>query len=410
VKLKTVPVPLKAGIMGMLLILSLAGTLNAQEPILNSYQRNFMRASLSTKAGILLDAATDDRAPEFIGQLYEYALNFTLQNLEILQGDPDLINLTSIAARGAGSSGNVRSIDTLWKVFGGFRDSQARIAALDALAVLGKENDQVVENLNQFLAQQNSLYRSGMDVDIPTLTACVSARGVLGQDSSFPVLFAALMGGYPDPVGAKVTEVLDGLPGDHRANLTEILRKNAPAEKLVVFRAGMTGVRMNNGEKGAFAETALEIGMDTESANGGEASLAALSSLAIRAITDLKSTMASDVVVKYFYQVQSAYQEKKAPRDLDRLLEAIACLGVMDSPEAAQALSLQLGYLNSQFERSKNDSLQGEYDESLVLAVINALGELKNKVAFDNLHYVSFLDYPERIKAAAREALNSLQW
>jgi HEAT repeat protein len=408
-----VSIRFKAGVFSLVagFLFSLGTLANGQEPILNSYQRNFMRASLSTKAGILRDAATDDRASEFIGQLYEYALNFSLQNVEILWGDPDLINLTVIASRGVGAGGYTQSVDSLWRVFSSFRDSQARIAALDALAVLGKGNAQVVENLNQFLANQNSLYRSGIDVDIPTLSACISTLSALGDDSSFPVLFAALTVGYPDPVGPRVADALEGFPGDHRANLVEILRKNPPGEKLAVFRAGIASSRMTTAEKGAFAEIALEIGMETESANpDGDVALTVLRSLAVRALTDLKWSGASPEVVKYFYRTQTTYQETRAIREQERLLEAISCLGVMNSPDAVQALSLQLGFINSQFERTKKDGNPGEFDEPVMLAVINALGQLRDKGAFDALHYVGYLDYPERVKAAAREALNNLQW
>jgi hypothetical protein len=369
-----------------------------------------MRASLSTKAGILLDAATDDRASEFIGELYEFALNFSLQNVEILRGDPDLINVTVIAARGLGNTNQVRSIDSLWKVFTNFRDSQARIAALEALAVLGKGDGQVVENLNQFLANQNSLYRSGLDVDIPTLSACITALGVLGQESSFPVLYAALITGYPDPVGTQAMEAMESLPGDIKENLIEILRKNPPGEKLMVFRTALSSSRMSDAEKGAFAETALEIGMESESYASATTTLIALCSLAVKTLTDFRWTRAAAVTLRYFYQVQSEYQENHGSREQERLLEVIACLAVMDSSDAAQALSLQLGYLNSQFERTNKDGVPGEYDESLVLGVINALGRLADKIAFDNLHYIGYLDYPERIKAAAREALNNLKW
>jgi hypothetical protein len=76
----------------------------------------------------------------------------------------------------------------------------------------------------------------------------------------------------------------------------------------------------------------------------------------------------------------------------------------METTEAAQALALQLGYLNSRTEMS------GEYDEAIVLALINALGELKDKSAFDYLLYVGYLNYPDKILAAAREALNRLRW
>ena len=52
----------------------------------------------------------------------------------------------------------------------------------------------------------------------------------------------------------------------------------------------------------------------------------------------------------------------------------------------------------------------GEYDEETVLALINSLGELADKAAFDNLLYIGFLNYPDKIQAAAREALNRLKW
>jgi hypothetical protein len=389
---------------------SLGPAAGAQDSILYSYQRNFMRASLSTKVGVLLDAATDERASEFIGRLYEDALVFSLQNAEILRGDSDLNNLTVIAARGAGNSGHTQSIDTLWKIFTSFRDSQARIAALDALAILGKGNSHVSENLNQFLANQNSLYRSGMDIDMSTISACINALGALGEESSFPVLFAVLTSGYPEAVTAQAVLALEGLPVDLAGSLTEILRKNPPVEKLAVFRAAVSSSRMDDAEKGAFAQTALEIGMEESFPAGYESALTSLCTLAIRTLTDLKWTGADTTVLQYFYRVQGEYQENKINRHRDRLLEVISCLSAMNSPNGAQALSLELGYLNSQFERAKKDGTFNENDEALVLGVIKALGEMRNKIAFDNLHYVAYLDYSESVKAASREALNNLKW
>jgi HEAT repeat protein len=394
----------------LLCFLFLGTALGAQDSILQSYQRNFMRASLSTKAGVLRDAATDERASEFIGRLYEDALVFSLQNAEILRGDPDLNNLAVIAARGAAKSGHTQSIDTLWKIFTGFRDSQARIAALDALAALGRGNGQVTENLNQFLANQNSLYRSGMDVDMPTLSACINALAALGGESSFPVLLAALTSGYPDQVTARAVLALENLPVDFSASMTEILRKNPPVEKLAVFRAAVSSSRLSAEEKGAFAQTALEAGMEENLSADYESALTNLCTLAIRTLTDLKWTAADAAVLQYFYQVQGEYQENKISRERDRLLEVITCLSALGGSDAAQALSLELGYLNSQFDRAKKDGTVNENDEAVVLAVIKALGEIRDKIAFDNLHYVSFLDYPEHIKAAAREALNNLKW
>jgi hypothetical protein len=76
----------------------------------------------------------------------------------------------------------------------------------------------------------------------------------------------------------------------------------------------------------------------------------------------------------------------------------------MGNSDAALALALQLGFFNSQTQRT------GEFDEAIILAIINALGELGDKAAFDSLLYVSYLNYPDRIQASARDALNRLRW
>jgi hypothetical protein len=76
----------------------------SQDAILISYERNFLRASLANKAGILRDAAVDDRSSEFIGSLYDFALSFVLDSGELLKDDPDMIALVGIAARGAGEA------------------------------------------------------------------------------------------------------------------------------------------------------------------------------------------------------------------------------------------------------------------------------------------------------------------
>jgi hypothetical protein len=131
------------------LLVFLATGMAAQELILVSYQRNFLRANLAAKAQILRDAAADVRAAEFIGDLYEFALTFSLQNVDILRDDPDLITLTTMAARGAGTSGSLASVDRLWRVFAAFPNSAIRTAALHSLGALAPGNTQMAENINQ---------------------------------------------------------------------------------------------------------------------------------------------------------------------------------------------------------------------------------------------------------------------
>jgi hypothetical protein len=374
-----------------------------QESILNSYQRNFMRASLSTKADILRDAATDERAPEFIGQLYDYVLNFALQNADILREDPDLITITVIAARGLGSSAYKASIDTLWKVFSVFRDSQTRSNTLEALAVLGKGNAGVVENLNQYLANQNNLYRSGIHLDFVTLSACIGALASLGDSSSFPVLFSALASGYPDTVNRELSGALERIDGDYAGFLLSVIQKKPVQEKLTALKAGLASGRISPAQRGELAISALETTIDIPTTNSDQGmAVSALKSLAAETLANLKLAKAGPVMVKYFYQVQEDYQVKLTPKD--RLIEATTWLGNIKSSDTAQALALQLGFYNSQTERT------GEYDEKVVLALVTALGNTGDKIAFDYLLYVGYLAYPESIQAAARDSLSRLKW
>ncbi|MDR2134930.1 MAG: hypothetical protein LBP27_07480 [Treponema sp.] len=386
----------------LLVFFAPADPLSAQTPILNSYQQNFIRANLSMKADILRDAATDGRAKEFIGQLYEFALNFALQNAEILKDDPDMTSLVGIAAKGAGDSEYRASVDTLWQVFQAYPDSFSRVTILESLAVLGKGNARLVENLNRYLEGQNRLFRGGIKTDYPSVSACVSALGQVGDASSFPALFSTLTASYPENIGRLAAGALDSLPGDYRQFLIDVIRRNPPADKLAALKTGTGNSRLGPSEQGQLAETALGQGLVSREGDEGDAVLAELRYTAIETFIRLRWTPGSGLAVRHFYRVQADYQHGKVSRE--RFMEAIDCLAVMESPEAAQALALYLGLVNAQTEKS------GTCDETLVLAVIRALGSIGDKSAFDHLLYISYLPYPDHIQAAAKEALIRLKW
>jgi HEAT repeat protein len=377
-------------------------SLPAQE-ILDSYERNFVRVDLSAKVEILRDAATDENAREFIGRLYEFALNFSLQNAGFFREDPDMVTLTALAARGVGEVGHKASVDTLWKVFSSYHDSLTRTTVLESLSILGKENPQVAEHLNQFLISQNQISRSGTIGDFSIIRACINALGALGFPPSYPALFSALNAGYPEPVVKEIGEALNALNGDYRAFLIEVIRKNPLPEKLAALAAGAGNDQFNAPQKGEIAEAALETGLAFSTTNAGDDAMAAnLRYEAALLLARLQWTRGSPLAIRHFYRVQTDYQRGAAPKP--RLLEAIACLGAMVSSEAAEVLALQLGYINSHTERN------GEFDADITLAVVNAIGLIGDKSAFDYLLYVGYLSYPENIQAAARDALARLKW
>ncbi|MDR1128885.1 MAG: hypothetical protein LBL20_06195 [Treponema sp.] len=380
-----------------------APALQAQESILASYERNFIRADLSAKLGVLRDAATDEKAGEFIGQLYDSVLRFSLQNADILRGDPDFTALTVFAVRGAGSAGYRPSVNTLWNVFTSFLDASVRVEVLEALSVLALGNSGLVENLIRFTAGQNDLFHAGISLDYVTLSACIAALGALQDSSAVPVLFSIMRTNHPHPIPAEAEAALGELPWDNGQYLVEVIRRNDYPDKLAAFNAAINNSTYNDAEKGTVAEAALEVGLDFFPGNGeGEKILEELRYEAVRLIRDLQWNQAEPLVIRHFYRVRQGYEDGAVDRE--QFLEAISCLGAMGTPEAARVLSLQLGYLNLQMEQ------KGEYDDPVILEAVNALGGLGDKVAFENLLTAANLSYPEHIQKAAREALVHLKW
>ncbi len=76
----------------------------------------------------------------------------------------------------------------------------------------------------------------------------------------------------------------------------------------------------------------------------------------------------------------------------------------MSTHEAAVRLTQYLVLLNSYTEKGRG------YDEQVVLTLLDNLGILADKVAFDDLMYTQYLNYSAGVKKAARAALDNLKW
>lgn len=384
------------------ILLTLGSFLYGEDPEspLATYQRTFARGDLAAKLSAVEAASQEGGAT--MGPLYVQAVDFSLANVSLLGEDPVLLKLTETAVRELGPTGNVHVVPALWRVFNAFRDTGVRIAALKSLAALGTGDGLTVSNLNLFLSNQNKLRRSGAEVDQETVYACVEALGALGDPSSYGPLFAALTSSYPERIALQAQDSLLRLKGDYKGFLEGVIRDNPVAEKLVAFRSGMNNDGFSGPERGELAETALKVALDTPQGGASEGDLSQLRYAAVKELTSLRWARSAPEAIKNFYLSQTEFSKNSALKD--SFIEAIDFLGAVSSSEAAQALSLQLGLINADMERTKS------FDRDILLAVIEALGSLGDKVAFDYLLYIGYLDYPDDIKNAAREALNRLTW
>ncbi|MDR0302067.1 MAG: hypothetical protein LBI04_07140 [Treponema sp.] len=391
----------KASLFALLVCLCLPAFCDS--PVLQLYKQRFSMADLSAKAQILENAANDITFNEDIGQFYEYTLQFALDNSMLLKNDHTMLRIIDISVKGMALSGLGKanysnSLDILWKLFMEYPDSSIGAEILIAIGKLGKNNQNIIEGVNNYLTEKNVLYRSGSSVNYVMISACIIATMELNDSSFYPALFAVLCLGYPEMIKLEAHGALDIISGNLKQFLSDMIEKGDPAEKYFALMSGINSNKLTVSERGQLAEIALEQSL----INGENADLSAMRYATVRALTQLRWTRANNLAIRHFYRVQTEFQNRAVARE--RFLEAIALLGAVGNSDAALALCLQLGLINARTERT------GNFDEEITLAIVRALGLIGDKAAFDHLLNVSNLLYPENILAAAGEAIDRLRW
>ncbi len=386
------------------LLLAMAWTLApAQDSsaLIETYKRNFVRSSLGTKLELLKEASSYDGVD--MGPLYDTALQFVLGNASLLSTDALLRDMSVLSVNMIRKYKHAPAADNLWRLFGVYKDGLVRVPILQTLAEIASGNKALLGELNNYVDTQVSLYKSGVRIDLAVLDAALFAVGRLGDASSFPYLFAA----YTASMGKAVTEragaAMASLSGDYASFLAEVIRTNPPAEKAAALEAGLRGEALPADKRAELAETALSVAVGYQSAvPGDQAAIVALRASAARELAARSWQKASPLAVRHFYDFQIQYNRGQVSKS--NFLESIALLGAMGTPEAAQALALYLQLINTETEQGKS------FDEQITLAVVNNLGRLGDKSAFDYLLYIGYLQYPDSVKKAARDALQELRW
>lgn len=371
-----------------------------ENPHLDSFLRNFARANLDTKIKVLEDA--EQLNLEGLGPLYHKAVQFVIGNQILLQTDPAAHRLALLATRLIGESGYAEAKYDIWDLFEIDKDTTVRVQVLNTLGKIAQGDDELIWKLNNFLLGQNTQFLTGGRPDTQVVAAVISALGELGDESSFPVIFTAMSLSYSDAITSIARQALYKIEGELKDHLINVIVKNTIDEKLGALRMALAEDKLTENDKGDIAEKAMEVGLNTTSPDATEkAQLRELRYIAARALTARNWSKATDLAIRHFDVTVMEY-DRGIARKTD-FLEAIACLGAMTTHEAAIRLNLYLDLLNTYKEQDRS------VDNQIVLAVINNLGKLGDKVAMDNLLFVGYLNYSQTVQNAAREAINNLK-
>jgi hypothetical protein len=386
----------------VMLALALA-RIPAQEStdLIDTYRRNFVRSSLGTKLELLKEASAYESVN--MGPLYDTAVQFVLGNIVLLANDPLMRDMAILSVTMIRTYNYAPASENMWSLLGVYKDAMVRVAILQTLAETATGNKTILREMNAYLDNQITLFKAGSAPDASVLDATVYAVGQLGDSSSFPFLFSAYMASVSLAITNRASTAMASLNGDYAAFLTEVIQTHAPSEKAAALEAGLQKDALPADKRAELAETALSVGVSYQGAMPADQSyIMALRTSAARELTARGWQKASPLAIKHFYDFQIQYSRGQVSKS--DFLDSIGLLGAMGTTEAAQALALYLQLINTETEQGK------ALDEQITLAVVNNLGLLGDKIAFDYLLYIGYLQYPEPIKKAARDALQKLRW
>ncbi len=387
---------------GALLILcSALSFAQESDAVLKAFQKNFVQASLSIKLQVIKDAANVGNVN--MGPLYLQAVDFVINNANLLETDSLARELATLSIRLIGETKYKEARYAIWKLFSIYKETTVRVAIMNTLGETAFGDAKLIEELNTWLRTQNNIVRTGQTPDHQVVASCIESLGKLGDPSSFPIIFTSMVLKYSDAISKVSQEALNNIQGDFKELLIGVIKRNTILEKLAALRLSLENSKLSDDNKGEIAQVALGVALEAAVNTAEErAMIRDMRYESIRAITARKWAAATSLAIEHLNRTIFEYDRGVGTKS--NLLEAIACLGAMGTNEAAVRLTGYLQLINSYTENNQ------PYDEQIVLAVINNLKILGDKIAFDDLLYTPYLGYSDTVKKAAREAVNNLKW
>ena len=367
-----------------------------------TFTKNFERADdLDTRAAVVRDAVAS-KVPG-MGAFYHKVLEFALQSAADIPADGRLREMVVLASGKVAEEKYREARATVWGLFKAAAEAGARVAALKALEATAAGDRQLVAAMAEYLEAQNALVATQNRPDPQVVMAMVRALGAIRDPGSFRALFGAHSAGYSAEITAAADAALLDIEGDLRELLGAVVRSGSPAERRDAFALAMSSSKIDQRGKAALAEDALKAALAL-SAPAQESRLVGreLRASAMAVLESTRWSRATPLAVEHFSTAALEYDRGQVT--LTYLIAAANGLGAMGTHEAAERLTDYLGLLNSYRESGK------AYDEQIVLAVIANLKRLGDKVGFANLSYAQYLNYSERVKQAAKDAISSLKW
>lgn len=367
-------------------------------------RQRFLKGNLSDKATVLRDAANEDKY-----WLSSKSIDFVYENYQYLGDDRDFENFAVSAIYSIpdfeGLTLSKESYQEIGKklrliYFNYTSSNNVKCAILSKYVSLKNyyPTEELTAGINADLMKTDPAL-----MDSTLFHSIVSALGVIGDKESFVLLFDAYAKNKVTQYNNELREALSNLiPQGIDLYLSLIHSKD-----IDYLRA--TYNLINNNSKisqnfiSEIAENLLNesiLLMSNSTENTKE--LVAIQLGAINILDVNNCTRAASSVVAYF-DVAKRVHSNSLISDKD-FVGVVYALGNLAPISSVSPLVEYLESANASVEKEEMVSYE------VVTAIIKTLGAIGDKSAFDSLLAVTYLDYPDYVLSATREALAGLKW
>ncbi|MCR5188360.1 MAG: hypothetical protein K6C97_05445 [Treponema sp.] len=375
--------------------------ISAQE---NSYTIKYLKGNISDKT-IAVKESSGSESDWITNKAIEYAL----ENKELLGTDRDLDALVVAAVlsisddyiKNASDEKKIELSQQLNQLYSAFQDSKTvEIAILTKIAsikdLLPMEN--FVNNLNKKLKNENM-----NEMDPSLLKTTLASLEKIGNTESFIILYYFYSSNKYPKFEAEIEKTLITLSPTAMNEILGFIKEADSKQLKRIYTLSTKTQDLSKNNTSIIAENILNRSIllmgDSSKISPEDIDLQITS---LKILTDNKWTRASDIALSYF-QISKSLYKAKVMKEEDFTF-VISSLSSITPLKAVSPLTSYLEGLNNRKEAGE------EISSPVILSVINTLGAIGDKAAFDSLLAVTYLNYDEEILSAARQALSGLRW
>ena len=382
----------------ILIFLSVNFNLSAQNQV-SVYQMLFTKGNIAQKIQAV-DFAGKDNNYVFLSD----CLDFCIQSNSLIGPDADIDNLTINVLKNFNNTASLMELNDVKLVckkiqscFNNFSSDHVKIACLNRFAVFN--NPENVKFVNDYVSDK-ALNNQPMT---SVILSAVNLMGKIGNNESFSILFAADIANVWPKYSSYIQSAYSTLAVNASADLINLFTKAPVEQKLMVLNLIKNSSEIPEFVKGQLAQKSLSLSIiNIDEEQDISPAQNKLMSESVNLLAQTNWSMSSEVVVDYFPLAQNLYQKEQI--SAEDFISIIQSCTQIASQNMVLPLIKYLNFLNRSTQENKPVNTQ------VVLSVINSLGGLGDKQAFDELLFVTYLDYTQEVLEAAKSALDNLKW